>query len=60
MVFELPYPDNSFDRVVSSLVFHHLTRENKIHSLKEVFRVLKPQGELHVLDFGKDGSQDRF
>jgi len=53
MVFELPYPDDSFDRVISSMVFHHLTQENKIRSLKEVFRVLRPEGELHVADFGK-------
>jgi len=50
---ELPYPDNSFDHVVSSMVFHHLTSENKAHTLKEVLRVLKPGGELHVADFGK-------
>jgi len=53
MAFELPYPDNSFDRVVSSMVLHHLTREDKARTLKEVFRVLKPGGELHVADFGK-------
>lgn len=41
-VFKLPYVADSFDCVVSSLVFHHLTRENKIRSLKEAFRVLKP------------------
>jgi len=29
MAFELPYPDQYFDRVFSSLMFHHLTRENK-------------------------------
>lgn len=51
--FELPYPDNYFDRVVSSLVFHHLNRENKVLTLKEVLRVLKPNGELHVADTGK-------
>lgn len=51
--FELPYPDRSFDRVVSSLVFHHLTRENKVKTIKEIFRVLSPGGELHLADFWK-------
>ena len=53
MAFALPYPDSSFDRVLSSMVFHHLTRENKARTLREVFRVLRPGGELHVADFGK-------
>ena len=53
MSFNLPYPDNSFDRVISSLLFHHLTRENKERTLKEVYRVLRPGGELHVADWGK-------
>ena len=53
MAFDLPYADDSFDHVFSTLLFHHLTRENKIRTLKEVFRVLRPQGELHVVDFGK-------
>ena len=51
--FKLPYSNNFFDRVLSSLVLHHLTTENKILTLKEVLRVLKPDGELHVADFGK-------
>lgn len=49
----LPYPDESFDRVFASLVLHHLTRQDKQQMLREVFRVLKPGGELHVADFGK-------
>ncbi|PCH98373.1 MAG: methyltransferase type 11 [Bacteroidetes bacterium] len=49
----LPYEDNSFDKVISSLVFHHLTAEQKINSLKEIMRVLKPGGELHIADWCK-------
>lgn len=50
---ELPFNDNSFDRVISSLVFHHLTREEKNSALKEIARVLKPGSELHIADWGK-------
>jgi len=50
--YALPYDDNSFDRVVSSLFFHHLTTENKRRTLVEIKRVLTPGGELHVADWG--------
>ena len=53
MAFQLPYPDNSFDRVVSSLVMHHLSTEDKRRTANEAFRILRPGGELHVVDFGK-------
>ncbi len=48
----LPYPDSVFDRVVTSLVIHHLVTDDKRLTFKEIFRVLKPRGELYVLDFG--------
>jgi ubiquinone/menaquinone biosynthesis C-methylase UbiE len=51
--YSLPYPAIHFDRVVSSLFFHHLSRENKQRTALEVFRVLKPGGELHVADWGR-------
>lgn len=48
----LPYANESFDRVVSSLFFHHLTRDKKFQTLKETKRVLKSDGELHIADWG--------
>ena len=48
----LSYPDESFDRVFSSFMFHHLERDEKVRTLREVRRVLKADGSLHLLDFG--------
>jgi ubiquinone/menaquinone biosynthesis C-methylase UbiE len=48
MAYQLTYSDKSFDRVVSSLVFHHLTAEGRRRALSEAFRVLQPGGELHT------------
>ena len=54
--FDLPYPDASFDRVLSSLLFHHLTRSDKRRTILEIHRVLKPSGQLHVADWGRPNS----
>jgi ubiquinone/menaquinone biosynthesis C-methylase UbiE len=48
----IPAPDASFDRVLSSLVIHHLTRDEKRATFADVRRVLAPGGRLHLLDFG--------
>lgn len=53
MAFALPYRKNYFDMVFSSLVFHHLNRENKKRTFREILRVLKPGGEMRVADFGR-------
>jgi SAM-dependent methyltransferase len=50
--YDLPYPDAKFDRVLSSLFFHHLVPHDKKRTVAEIRRVLKPGGELHVADFG--------
>jgi ubiquinone/menaquinone biosynthesis C-methylase UbiE len=52
----MSYPDASFDRVLSSFMFHHLSKDAKIQTLSEVRRVLRPGGSLHLLDFvGRSG-----
>lgn len=52
---QLPYPDASFDRVLSSLMFHHLDAGQRAASLREVRRVLRPGGSLHLMDMSGDG-----
>ncbi len=48
-----PYPDNFFDKVFSCLVFHQLRTTEKKAALKEIHRVLKPNGTLLICDWGK-------
>ena len=56
MSYDLPYEDQSFDRVLSSLFFHHLVLRDKERTIAEVARVLRPGGELHVADWGEPRS----
>ncbi|WP_414688531.1 class I SAM-dependent methyltransferase [Mycobacterium sp.] len=49
---ELPFPDGEFDRVLSSMMLHHLDDDVKVGALAEVYRVLRPGGRLHILDIG--------
>lgn len=49
----LPYPDNTFDKVMSSFVFHQLSTIQKKQAIKEIFRVLNSDGEIHIADWGK-------
>ena len=50
---ELPFNTSSFDLVISTLIFHHLTTDTKIKSLKQIYRVLKKNGRFILADFGK-------
>jgi ubiquinone/menaquinone biosynthesis C-methylase UbiE len=50
----LPYADGEFDRVLSSLMLHHLDSDAKAAALTEVFRVLRPGGRLHLVDVDAD------
>ncbi|HET7665278.1 MAG TPA: class I SAM-dependent methyltransferase [Mycobacterium sp.] len=49
---QLPFPDGEFDRVLSSMMLHHLDADAKAATAAEIHRVLRPGGALHVLDIG--------
>ena len=50
---DLPYPDESFDVVLSTLFFHHVSDSVKRESAEEICRVLRPGGRAVVGDFGR-------
>ncbi len=53
MSYALPYPDGHFDVVLTSLILHHLERQNKLKTAREMFRVLRPGGQLVGVDFSE-------
>ncbi|MGE5656773.1 MAG: class I SAM-dependent methyltransferase [Actinomycetota bacterium] len=45
---QMPYPDSSFDLVISNSILHHLP--DPLPFLKELKRVLKPNGSIFLRD----------
>jgi putative AdoMet-dependent methyltransferase len=50
----IPWPDDTFDFVVSSYAFHLLSDGQKAIALEEIDRVLKPDGRVCLLDVMMD------
>jgi SAM-dependent methyltransferase len=50
---DLPYADESFDVVLSTLFFHHLSDPAKRRSADEICRVLRRGGRAVVADWGR-------
>jgi len=53
LIEKIPYDNDYFDVVTSSFMLHHLPLKLKRVGLREVYRVLKPNGRLLVVDYGK-------
>lgn len=51
VIEQLPFPDQAFDVVFSTLMMHHLPTPLKHQGLAEIARVLKPGGRLVIADF---------
>ncbi len=57
VIEQLPFADQAFDAVLSTLMMHHLPIPLKRQGLAEIARVLKPGGRLVIADFTR--KQDR-
>jgi ubiquinone/menaquinone biosynthesis C-methylase UbiE len=57
VVEALPFPDKSFDAVLSTLMLHHLPREAREQCAREIRRVLKPGGRVLAIDFATSGKK---
>jgi demethylmenaquinone methyltransferase/2-methoxy-6-polyprenyl-1,4-benzoquinol methylase/phosphoethanolamine N-methyltransferase len=52
LIEDIPFPDDQFTAVLSSLMVHHLPGDELKHrAFAEIHRVLKPGGRLLVVDF---------
>lgn len=51
VIEQLPFPDQTFDVVFSTLMMHHLPTPLKRQGLAEIARVLKPGGRVVIADF---------
>lgn len=50
-VMEMEFEDDSFDAVISTFLFCVLDDEHQLPALKELGRVCRPGGKIHILEY---------
>jgi SAM-dependent methyltransferase len=57
---QLPFPDNTFDVILSNLVLHNIHgRAKRASALREIVRVLRPGGQIAIVDVLHTGEYAR-
>jgi demethylmenaquinone methyltransferase/2-methoxy-6-polyprenyl-1,4-benzoquinol methylase/phosphoethanolamine N-methyltransferase len=59
IIESLPYSDQTFDAVTSSMMMHHLPKQLQVKGLSEIRRVLKPGGRLLIADMMRPNTSFR-
>jgi len=59
-VESLPWPDHTFDVALNTMMLHHLPRDLRRRCVREMRRVLKPEGRVLAVDFDREGANMGF
>ncbi len=54
---QAPFEDSTFDAVVSTLFFHHLSADSRRQTAAEILRVLHPGGRLLIADWDRPANR---
>ena len=54
-----PFETSRFDLVLSTVMLHHLPRDTRAQAIQEMRRVIKPDGRVLIVDFGKQTTEHR-
>lgn len=49
----LPFAENSMDACLAATILHDLSEKDQKATLREIVRLLKPDGMLHIIEFKK-------